>query len=133
MIYKEETKVTIADTEVSYYPPSLAQMPYVMQWIVQGLAPTFLTKDQIDAMTSMQIFEEAIKYITELSAVEDETKHSIWGAALVTSEASISYLFPVLRQCFPNVELELVRDDVLNELMSLFFTDYFNFISASSN
>jgi hypothetical protein len=126
-IYREFTTATICGEEVKYLPPALVQMAPVLQWLTQGLGPTFLTKDQLDSMTSMQVFEECITYITELNSanVPEDDRNALWGAALVTSQASIDYLFPVIRTCFPEVKLETVTDEALNEMLSQFFKDYF--------
>lgn len=131
MLYKEIEKVTICEEEVDYIKPSLASMPYVTQWIINGFAPTFMSNDQMNDLTSMQIFEEAIRYVTEInnSGVSEDDKSSVWGAALITSDASIQYLFPAIEQCFPGIELSKVTDEALNELMSLFFTSYFELLS----
>lgn len=126
-LYREIGKATILGEELDYYKPALAQMCYILQWLTQGLAPTFMSKDQIDGMTSMQLFESCISYITDLnsSAVPEDERNALWGAALVTSQASIDYLFPVIKTCFPTVTLEIVTDEALNEILSVFFNDYF--------
>lgn len=126
-LYREIEKATILGEEVDYYPPALAQMSYILQWLVQGLGPTFLTKDQINSKTSMQIFEECISYITELNSagISEDERNSLWGAALVTSQASIDYLFPVIKTCFPTIQFELLTDEALNEILARFFQDYF--------
>jgi hypothetical protein len=126
-IYRKTEKISIQGSELDYVKPSLVQMPYVMQWMRVGLAPTFLTKEQLNSMTSMQVFEECISYVSDLnnSGISEDERNSIWGAALVTSGGTIDYLFPVIKTCFPEVELELVTDEALNEILTVFFSDYF--------
>ena len=133
-LYRPVEKTVIAGQEVEFIKPGLVQIPQVTQFIVQGLAPTFLNKTQLAELTTMQIFEEAIKYVTEISTSElpEDEKSSVWGAALITSDASLNYLFPAMCSCFPSVELDKVTDEVLNELMTLFFTSYFELLQAGS-
>lgn len=131
-IYREIEKITIQGEELDYIKPGLAQMAGIMQWLAQGLAPTFLTKDQLDNLTSMQIFEECINYVSALNTnnVSEDEKNGLFGAALVTSKATIDYLYPAVKQCFPTVELERVTDTALNEILSVFLTDYFSLITS---
>lgn len=133
-IYREIQKTVIAGEEIDYIAPELPQIPWVTQWIVQGFAPTFMSQDKMQGMTSMEIFEEAIGYVSDINSgsVAEETRSSIWGSALITSDATIQYLFPALEQCFPGIELGRIKGDVLNEVMTLFFQDYFSFINNNS-
>jgi hypothetical protein len=138
-LYRETTKVTIQETETNYVKPALAQLPYFTQWLLEGLAPIVFSSNQVFAtegrgtiswqdLTLSQKIDKTIKYWAELTSSDmpEDQKNLIMGSALITTSATLDYLYPALSQCFPELEIELLTDDALNEAMTYFFQDILN-------
>jgi hypothetical protein len=132
MLYRETTKVTINDVEVDYIKPGIANIPAVTRWIIEGFAPTFLSADDLSKMSATEQFDEAIRYAAEInnSEVSEDEKGRVWGTALMTSEATLRYLYPTLEACFPGLQISIIEDNALNEIIALFFEHYFQLITG---
>lgn len=134
-LYRETKTVKILDTEIEYCEPGLAQIPYFTQWLIEGLAPVVFSSNQIftdtgkpigwSDLTISQKIDKTIQYWANLtnSSIPEEQKNLVMGSALMTTSATLDYLFPALSQCFPKLEIENLKDDALNEIMTFFFQD----------
>jgi hypothetical protein len=119
---------------LAYRKPGFAQLSYLIQWIIEGFAPTFLSKDKMDSMTADEQFEESLKYLTgAYQNFTEEQQAKLWGSAVYASKASINYLFPVVEQCFPGVSLFELKDEVLDACTTKVISDYFNSIAQSQS
>jgi len=120
--------------QLPYRKPGFAQLSYLIQWIIEGFAPTFLSKDKMDSMTADEQFEESLKYLTgAYQNFTQEQQAKLWGSAVYASKASINYLFPVVEQCFPGISLFELKDEVLDACVSKVISDYFNSIAQSAD
>lgn len=118
---------------LSYRKPGFAQLSYLIQWIIEGFAPTFLSKDKMDSMTADEQFEESLKYLTgAYQNFTEEQQAKLWGSAVYASKASINYLFPVVEQCFPGILLFELKDEVLDACTTKVISDYFNSIAQAA-
>jgi hypothetical protein len=132
-IYKQITEIELDNGyKIGYRKPGFAQLPYLIQWIVEGFAPSFLPRQKLDTMTTDEQFEESIKYLTgAYQNFTEEEQARLWGSAAYASKASIDYLFPVISQCFPEVNIYDLKDEVLDLCLSKMITDYFNSIAEA--
>lgn len=133
-LLKETESIEILGVRLQYSKPSLAQMPYFVQWVTKGFAPSVFAPEDLANLTSTQIFDEASKYIVTINETitDEQEKAKIMGAALLTSDASLQYLFPAIEQCFVGIKLSELKDEALNEIVSKFFNDLVEYIVANS-
>lgn len=126
-MYRNYKKVTIQGIELDYLAPGLSQMPFAMQWIIKGFAPTFMTALEIQGLNAREVFDASVKYVQDLQGDinAEEERASAWGNALLSSDATLDFLYPVLSQSFPTVDLVRINNEALNEILSIFFTDFF--------
>lgn len=131
---KEIETVEFEGYKLSYRRAGFTELPYLIQWIIEGFAPTFLSKEKLDTMTTDEQFEEALKYLTgAYQTFSEEQQAKLWGSATYASKASITYLFPAVQRCFPDFDLHELKDEIIDFCVTKVITDYFNSIAESNS
>lgn len=123
----------ILEKKVRYLKPSIPQIPYLINFLIEGFKDLFLTHDELEKMNRNQLFlavlEFVVKHTTEIEKGTDEAAiqqaQEILGSAF-GSRAAIVYLFPVMQQCFPDLVLSHLTNEAFFACFNLIFEDTFN-------
>lgn len=80
---------------------------------------------QVKESSSSDKFEYVILRLNELVSSNQYDFTELIGAAMVGSEASIKYLFPLFKRSFPTLDIFTIRDEVFNECLGRLVNDFF--------
>lgn len=123
-LYKMLQPAKILGKNVRYSRPGLAQSGMFLNFIIESFSPVLFSPDELRAMNQDKVFEEVIKFIKEKTDSEDEESDRIIGAAF-SSKAALEYLYPLIRQCFPDLNPFQITNEALLECFNKVFTDFF--------
>ena len=130
-LHKLVIPAQILQKKVRYLKPSLPQVPYMINFMIEGFRDLVMSDEEAGKLTRNEIFVEVIKFVSETTeglqsenVAEIEEANSILGSAF-GSEAAIRYLIPVLQQCFPDLTVYKLTNDAFIDCFNLIFTDMF--------
>lgn len=84
----------------------------------------------LESATTSEKFQYVIEKINFISESEDYSFEEIIGAAMIGTEASIKYLYPVFKQCFPELNPYRIKDEVFNFCMGTMINQFFSDLVA---
>lgn len=121
----------ILGKKVRYVPPSIAQVPYMMNFLIEAFADLLMSPEEMSQLNRNSLFLRVVDYVVETSnqIESDDTEKAaeaeqILGSAF-GSKAAIEYLFPVMRQCFPDIYLPNTTNEAFIACFNSLFSDMF--------
>jgi hypothetical protein len=131
-LYKPVLPVSVLNKQVRYIPVSLPQAAYMINFLIDAFAPLIMSPDERNKFNTDELFTQVIKFVSEKtskasSTVEGEAQEAegVIGAAF-SSKAAIQYLFPVIQQCFPDLNIYKVSNECFLECFNIIFSEMFS-------
>jgi len=120
----------ILGKKVRYVKPGLPQAPYMINFLIEAFQDLIMSGEERSKFNRNEIFSRVINYVIELtsnltSESESEENEAILGSAF-GSRASITYLIPVMQQCFPDIKIQHTTNEAFIECFNLIFSDLFD-------
>jgi hypothetical protein len=121
-LYRPTLKVTINGESLDYRPPGIAQLYLVYGFLVKGILANSLSNSAIERMNSKQVLTQAAQKLQELSQLEPEEQIEYF-TVLFCSDSVGQYLYPLIEQCFPEIEATRLDGLALLEITTQVITD----------
>ena len=130
-LFKSTLPVEILGKQLRYYPVSLPQAAYMINFLIEAFAPLLMSQEERDKLNTEDLFAKVIDYVvqeTNKAGSEDEEEQaegqSVIGAAFA-SKAAIQYLFPVMQQCFPDLNIYRITNVCFLKCFNIIFSEMF--------
>ena len=121
----------ILSKTVRYIPPSISQVPYMMNFMIEAFATLIMSPEEVNKLDRNELFLKVVDFVVEVTQEmesDDETTSTeaeqVLGAAF-GSKAAITYLFPVMQQCFPDITLYRATNECFVACFNAVFSDMF--------
>lgn len=121
----------ILGKKVRYYQPSIAQVPYMMNFLVEAFSDLIMSPDEINKLDRNELFLKVVNFVVDATKDIDskDEELSLRGQEVLGyafgSKAAISYLIPVMRQCFPDIEIYRATNETFIACFNVLFSDMF--------
>lgn len=120
----ESLKQSVASVAGTNPEKTVQLLKEIKEELKKSNLPVIKAEDT-EPKTSIEKLNHVITRIKELYNSKEHDFNEIMGAAMIGSEASIKYLYPVFSQSFPDLSIFELRDDVFNFCMGTMLNDYF--------
>lgn len=122
----------ILSKNVRYLPPSICQAPYMINFMIEAFADLIMSPEAMSKLDRNEVFLEVINYVVDITKnidgedkVKAEEAEQLLGSAF-GSKAAINYLIPVMRQCFPDIDIYTATNECFVECFNVIFSDMFS-------
>ena len=116
---------------VRYLPPSISQVPYMINFMIEAFADLMISREEMNKLDRNELFLRVVNFVVETTqeingddAKAAEEGEQILGSAF-GSRAAIDYLFPVMQQCFPDLHIHRITNECFLACFNTLFSDMF--------
>lgn len=131
-LFKVHLPVEIYGKQVRYMPVSLPQAAYMVNFLIEAFTPLIMSVEEREKLNNDEIFAKVITFVTEETnragsedPIERERGQSVIGAAFA-SKAALQFLFPVMQQCFPDLNVYKITNECFLECFNTIFSEMFS-------
>lgn len=127
-LYKEATnqEISIIDgskVTLKYYKVSIFQFHYFYNLFGKATLINLKGKSYVDTLTFEEMQELTLKYMKEL---QEKTEAQRLGEMLTwfLSGDVNTYMHPLMRECFPELELDTITDEAVMSIMIFLLQEF---------
>lgn len=126
-LYREPRELDLTSflgTKLTYYPVTLAQSPYLFKFFGEGVVASKYGKEEVNKMSFGEIFLKAKEILVDNNTLSPEQlSNMVFSEALMTGSMK-EYIYPCIKECFPDVNVELLTLEALFLLVDQIMNDW---------
>lgn len=130
-LHKLVRPVEIRGKKVRYLPPSISQVPYMMNFIIEAFSDLIMSEEELRKLDRNELFLRVVDFVVSISQdinSGDQSKanegEQILGSAF-GSKAALTFLLPAMSECFPDLVMPNLTNEAFLDCFNLLFSDMF--------
>ena len=133
-LYREPRELDLTSflgTKLTYYPVTLAQSPYIFKFFGEAVVATRIGREETNKMSFSEIYLKAQEILlgdNTLSA--EEVGQRLFSEALISGSMK-EYMYPCIRECFPDINVDLLTLEAIFFLVDQIMTDWAKLIEEA--
>lgn len=118
---KTSVPVAVMGKALRFFPLSMPQYGYLFSFLIEGIAPFVLSKTEIENLDRESLYG---KVCESFIGCTEEQKQAIMGLLMSTTALS-TYINPIIDQCFPDLDPNMLTDNAYAEVFNFLLEDTF--------
>lgn len=129
-LHKLVRPVKVLSKNVRYCPPGITQVSYMMNFMIEAFSSLIMPPEEIAKLDRNALFLKVVDFVVDTTKdleSEDANQNEaeeLLGAAF-GSTAVITYLLPVMKQCFLDLDFEQITNEAFIAAFNILFSDMF--------